>query len=113
MIREAISKVTMQENLSYAEASQVMEEVMEGKATAAQIGSFLTALRMKGETPDEIAGCAQVMRAKAIPLKTKYSILVDTCGTGGDGSGTFNISTTVAFVVAGTGLAVAKSFRIQ
>jgi len=81
---------------------------MHGQATSAQIGAFLTALRMKGETADEIAGCAQAMRESAIAVKPKRDQLVDTCGTGGDGSGTFNISTTVAFVAAGAGLAVAK-----
>ncbi|MDK2824345.1 MAG: anthranilate phosphoribosyltransferase [Clostridia bacterium] len=108
MIREAIRKVVRKEDLSLEEANGVMGQIMEGRATEAQIGSFLTALRMKGETPDEIAGCAQVMRDKAVAIKSRYSTLVDTCGTGGDGAGTFNISTTVAFVVAGTGLAVAK-----
>ncbi|MFZ5945635.1 MAG: anthranilate phosphoribosyltransferase [Bacillota bacterium] len=108
MIREAISKVITGENLTQEEANGVMNEIMEGKTTDAQIGSFLTALKMKGETPEEITGCAQVMREKALPLKSRHSVLVDTCGTGGDGTGTFNISTTVAFVAAGAGLAVAK-----
>jgi len=108
MIREAISKMTMGENLTQKEANGVMNEIMEGNATDAQIGSFLTALKMKGETPEEITGCAQVMREKALPLKSRHSVLVDTCGTGGDGTGTFNISTTSAFVAAGAGLAVAK-----
>jgi len=108
MIREAISKVTKGENLTQKEANGVMNEIMEGNATDAQIGSFLTALKMKGETPEEITGCAQVMREKALPLRSRHSVLVDTCGTGGDGTGTFNISTTAAFVAAGAGLAVAK-----
>ncbi|KJS19300.1 MAG: anthranilate phosphoribosyltransferase [Clostridiaceae bacterium BRH_c20a] len=108
MIREAISKVTKGENLTQEEANGVMNEIMGGNATDAQIGSFLTALKMKGETSEEITGCAQVMREKALPLKSRHSVLVDTCGTGGDGTGTFNISTTSAFVAAGAGLAVAK-----
>ncbi len=108
MIKEALSKIVSGSNLTMAEAREVMTEIMRGEATQAQIGSFLTALRMKGETADEIAGCAQAMRESAIAVKPKRNQLVDTCGTGGDGSGTFNISTTVAFVAAGAGLAVAK-----
>lgn len=108
MIKDAISKVVTGEDLSQEETSEVMEQIMEGRATDAQIGSFLTGLRIKGETPEEITGCASVMREKALPIKSKHQLLVDTCGTGGDGAGTFNISTTVAFVVAGSGLAVAK-----
>lgn len=108
MIKEALSKIVSGNDLSMAEAREVMTEIMKGEATQAQIGSFLTALRMKGETVDEIAGCAQAMRESAIAVKPKRNQLVDTCGTGGDGSGTFNISTTVAFVAAGAGLAVAK-----
>ncbi|MBS3970039.1 MAG: anthranilate phosphoribosyltransferase [Clostridia bacterium] len=108
MIREAIGRVIRRENLSSQEASEVMKEIMDGKATSAQIGSFLTGLRMKGETAEEILGCAQVMRAKAERLTTRHPFLVDTCGTGGDESGTFNISTAVCFVAAGAGLPVAK-----
>lgn len=108
MIKSAISKVIQGEHLSFAESSLVMEQIMDGRATDAQIGSFLTALRMKGETAEEIAGCAQVMIDKSQQIAVKNKALVDTCGTGGDGSGTFNISTTVALVVAGAGLAVAK-----
>ncbi|MFZ7102856.1 MAG: anthranilate phosphoribosyltransferase [Peptococcaceae bacterium] len=108
MIREAIGKVTRKENLSLQEAAEVMAEIMGGEATESQIGSFLTALRMKGETPDEIAGCARVMRDKAEKITINHRILVDTCGTGGDGTGTFNISTTAAFVAAGAGLTIAK-----
>jgi anthranilate phosphoribosyltransferase len=89
------------------EAASVMEEIMEGEVTPAQFGAFVTALRLKGETVEEITGLARTMRAKAIPV-TVTGPLVDTCGTGGDGSATFNISTTAAFVVAGTGLKVAK-----
>jgi anthranilate phosphoribosyltransferase len=108
MIKEALSKIVSGSDLTMAEAREVMREIMKGEATQAQIGSFLTALRMKGETADEIAGCARAMRESAIAVKPKRNQLVDTCGTGGDGSGTFNISTTVAFVAAGAGLAVAK-----
>ncbi len=108
MIKEALSKIVSGSDLTMAEAREVMREIMRGEATQAQIGAFLTALRMKGETVDEIAGCAQAMRESAIAVKPKRNQLVDTCGTGGDGSGTFNISTTVAFVAAGAGLAVAK-----
>lgn len=108
MIKEALSKIVSGNDLSVVEAKGVMGEIMRGEATQAQIGAFITTLRMKGETVDEITGCAQAMRENAISVRPKQEILVDTCGTGGDGSGTFNISTTVAFVVAGAGLAVAK-----
>lgn len=108
MIKEAISKIVASSNLTQAEAREVMKEIMHGQATPSQIGAFLIALRMKGETVDEIAGCAQAMRESAIAVRTKHNQLVDTCGTGGDGKGTFNISTTVAFVAAGAGLTVAK-----
>jgi anthranilate phosphoribosyltransferase len=92
------------------EMEAAMEEIMSGKATSAQIGSFLTALKMKGETIAEITGAANVMRRKAIPVHVEDNgrPLLDTCGTGGDGSGTFNISTTVAFILAGAGVRVAK-----
>ena len=108
MIKEALSKIVSRNDLTMAEAREVMREIMKGEATQAQIGAFLTALRMKGETADEIAGCALAMRESAIAVKPKSNQLVDTCGTGGDDKGTFNISTTVAFVAAGAGLAVAK-----
>ena len=107
MIREAISAVFAGESLSQADASTVMEEIMEGEATPGQLGSFLTALSLKGETPGEIAGMATVMRQKALRVSVPGT-LVDTCGTGGDGQNTFNISTAAAFVVAGAGLKVAK-----
>ena len=108
MIREALSKVLDGEHLTRAEATAVMEEIMSGNATDAQIGAFLIALKLKGETVEEIAGSAQVMREKATRVPTRHEVVVDTCGTGGDGSGTFNISTTAAFVVAAAGLCVAK-----
>ncbi len=122
MIKEAILKVVEHVNLSVEEMEEAMREIMDGEATHAAIASFITALRMKGETVDEITGAARVMRAKAtrIPLKSRpvaierddinidMETILDTCGTGGDQTNTFNISTTCAFVVAGAGLKVAK-----
>lgn len=112
-IREAIGRVVLREDLTEQEMVEVMAEIMGGEATNAQIGSFITALRMKGETVAEITGAVRVMRDKATPIDSGVDvagegILVDTCGTGGDGSGTFNVSTTSAFVVAGAGVTVAK-----
>lgn len=106
-IREAIGAVVGGRHLSQAEAATVMEEIMSGEATPAQIGAFLTALHIKGETDAEIAGMAEVMRLKATAVYHDGPV-ADTCGTGGDGSNTFNISTTAAFVAAGAGLTVAK-----
>lgn len=108
MIREAIEKVVRKKDLTRYEASEVMDEIMSGRATDAQIASFLTALRMKGETIEEITGFAETMRGKATLVKTNQQFLVDTCGTGGDAAGTFNISTVAAFVVSGAGIHVAK-----
>jgi anthranilate phosphoribosyltransferase len=112
-IKQAIAKVVTHQDLSEEEMVDVMNEIMGGTATPAQIGSFITALRMKGETVAEITGAVRVMREKATPIDTGVDmahggILVDTCGTGGDGSGTFNVSTTSAFVVSGAGVVVAK-----
>jgi anthranilate synthase/phosphoribosyltransferase len=109
-IKTAISKVMNGESLNAAEAEEVMSQIMAGEATPAQIGGYLMALRVKGETVEEITGSARSMRRSAVRVKpiTPPEELVDTCGTGGDGSGTFNISTTAAFVVAGTGQKVAK-----
>ena len=107
MIQEAISSVVSGLHLSAEDAAQVMEEIMTGEATPAQFGAFVTALRLKGETPDEIAGMARVMREKALRVQSDGD-LVDTCGTGGDGSHTINVSTIAAFVTAGAGLKVAK-----
>ena len=107
-IQEAIAKVIEGADLSRGEMTDVMNQIMSGEATDAQIGAFLIALRVKGECVDEIAGAASVMREKATPIATKHDVIVDTCGTGGDHSGTFNISTTAAFVAAGAGLCVAK-----
>ncbi len=107
MIKEAIEKVVNGNSLSFSEAAEVMEEVMSGTATPAQIAAFITTLRLKGETVEEISALASVMRAKAIPVKVAPP-LVDTCGLGGDNSQTFNISTAAALVAAGSGLRVAK-----
>ena len=107
MIREAIEAVVSGESLSMEAAAQAMNEIMSGEATPAQFGAFVTALRLKGETVDEIAGMAQVMRQRSLQVEVDGA-LVDTCGTGGDGSGTFNISTAAAFVAAGAGAKVAK-----
>jgi anthranilate phosphoribosyltransferase len=107
MIVEALAKLVEGESLSQDEAAATMEDIMEERATPAQFGALVTALRLKGETPEEIAGMAQVMRRKALRVQTAAPV-VDTCGTGGDGSGTFNVSTAAAFVVAAAGQPVAK-----
>ncbi|MBF0425204.1 MAG: anthranilate phosphoribosyltransferase [Magnetococcales bacterium] len=106
-IQEAIARVMTRNDLSQDEARQVMDRIMSGKTTDAQIGAYLVALRMKGESVEEIAGSAQAMRQKAVTVRAPGRV-IDTCGTGGDASGTFNISTTVAFVVAACGVTVAK-----
>ncbi|MDI6817033.1 MAG: anthranilate phosphoribosyltransferase [Actinomycetota bacterium] len=108
MIVQAIKTVIDRDDLTRDEAEQVMKVIMNGEATPAQIASLITALRMKGETVDEISGFAKVMRDKASRIQPKVVEIVDTCGTGGDQQHTFNISTTVAFVVAGAGVPVAK-----
>lgn len=108
MIKEAITKVVSGHDLTEQEARVAMDEVMSGNATPSQIAAFITALRMKGETVDEIVGCAQVMRDKATRIQPRTQTVVDTCGTGGDGADTFNISTTAAIVAAGAGCHVAK-----
>ena len=122
MIMEAIGKVVKGDDLTEEEMKVAMEEVMTGKATEAQIGSFITALRIKGETVDEITGAARVMRARAMKVRLNNHLLnidrdeinvedetvLDTCGTGGDGTNTFNVSTATAFVAAGAGVKVAK-----
>lgn len=107
MIKEAIATLVDGKSLDIETASQVMEEIMEGKATPSQLSSFLTALRIKGETADEIAGLAKVMQSKALQVKAGGPLL-DVVGTGGDGLNTFNISTASAFVAAGAGIKVAK-----
>lgn len=123
MIKEAIQKVVNKENLTEKEMIEVMTEIMTGEATEAQIAAFITALRMKGETVEEITGAAKVLRQFVTPIKLQkgqlisidrddinidYETIVDTCGTGGDATKTFNISTATAFVVAGCGVFVAK-----
>ncbi len=111
-IEWAIAEVINGRDLTFEQAESAMNSIMDGEATPAQIGSYLTALRMKGETVDEIAGSAKSMREHVVSVPVSASmydgLLVDTCGTGGDGKHTFNISTTAAFVVAGHGLKVAK-----
>ncbi len=108
MIKDAISKVVKGADLTEEEMMHVMSEIMGGAASPAQIASFITALRLKGETVDEITGAARVMRQKAARIEVSSPVVVDTCGTGGDESMTFNISTAAAFVVAGCGITVAK-----
>jgi anthranilate phosphoribosyltransferase len=109
MIKEAIAKTIHREDLTQVEAEAAMMDIMTGNATQAQIGAYLVALRMKGETVDEITGSARAMRANAVPVPVKKAgPLYDTAGTGGDGKHTFNISTAAAFVIAGTGRKVAK-----
>ncbi len=121
MIKEAIAKVIEQQDLTEGEMVDVMDQIMGGEATPAQIGAFITALRMKGETVAEITGAAKVMRSRATPIRVGAVVdldreeinadretIIDTCGTGGSGTKTFNVSTAVAFVVAGCGLKVAK-----
>ena len=107
-IREAIEKLVNRVNLSEAETIDVMNQIMTGEATPLQVASFLTALRVKGETVEEITGAARVMREKAHRVNVGSKTVLDTCGTGGDQKGTFNISTASAFVVAGAGVNVAK-----
>ncbi|HEX3178736.1 MAG TPA: anthranilate phosphoribosyltransferase [Methylomirabilota bacterium] len=119
IISEAVRALVDRRNLTRIEAAAAMEAIMSGAATNAQIAAFLTALRMKGETVEELIGFAQVMRQKAVRIRvhdvevagltgTDREMLIDTCGTGGDATGTFNVSTATAFVVAGAGLKVAK-----
>ena len=108
MIQQAIARLVERHDLGRAETAAVMTEIADGGATPAQVGAFLAALRIKGETVDEIAGAADVMRARCDRVQVDHAVFVDTCGTGGDGQNTFNISTTSAFVVAGAGVPVAK-----
>jgi anthranilate phosphoribosyltransferase len=107
-IHDTIAHLAEGNHLTRDQAADAMRFLMSGKATPAQMGALLLALRMKGETSDEITGFVQTMRQFATPITTDRRPLVDTCGTGGDRSGTFNISTTAAFVVAGADVAVAK-----
>jgi anthranilate phosphoribosyltransferase len=108
VIQEALGKVLDGHDLARADARAVMNEIMRGEATPAQIGGFLVALRLKGETADEISGCAEAMRDHVLAVRPKRDDLVDTAGTGGDGAGTFNISTAAALVAAAAGAGVAK-----
>jgi anthranilate phosphoribosyltransferase len=108
MIQQALQRVLDGHDLGRGETREVMDEIMRGEATPAQIGGFLVALRVKGETPDEIAGCAEAMREHVMPVRPRRDDLVDTAGTGGDGACTINISTAAALVAAAAGAAVAK-----
>src|SRR5918911_4614053 len=107
-MQDALGQLLDGKDMTRAEARRVMDTIMRGVATPAQIGGFLVALRLKGETADEIAGCAEAMRAHVLPVKPRREDLVDTAGTGGDGGKTFNISTAAALVAAAAGAAVAK-----
>lgn len=108
MIKETLNKLLDKNDLSFSEAEEVANLLMNGKVNNTQIASLLTALRMKGETPNEIAGFANAMRSNGVKINTFNDNTIDVCGTGGDNSGSFNISTAVAFVVAGAGVNVAK-----
>ncbi len=108
MIKEAIEKAVKKIDLREAEMMAAMEEIMEGSATPAQIAALITALRMKGETVEEVTGAARIMRQKATRVNACATTILDTCGTGGDSLNTFNISTTTAFVAAAAGIVVAK-----
>ena len=108
MIVQALAKLLEGESLTRGDARAAMETIMQGDATPAQIGGFLVALRLKGETPDEIAGCAEAMREHVVRVSPQRQDLVDTAGTGGDGARTFNISTAAALVAAAAGAGVAK-----
>ena len=108
MLRESLGKLAAARNLPADEAAAALGEIMDGKASPAQIAAFLTALRMKGETVDEIVGCARAMRERSVRVDAGGGVVLDTCGTGGDGHGTFNISTLAALVAAACGVRVAK-----
>jgi len=108
VIQDALGELLDGRDLGRDKAREVMNTIMSGQATPAQIGGFLVALRLKGETAEEIAGCAEAMRAHVLPVKAKREDLVDTAGTGGDGGKTFNISTAAALVAAAAGAGVAK-----
>lgn len=108
MIKEAIGKLAARQSLSSGEAYAAMEEIMSGSATEAHIAAFLMGLRLKGETVEEIAGCARAMRSKSTRIQSNHPVIIDTCGTGGDASGTFNISTTAAIIASAAGAVVAK-----
>jgi len=107
-IKSALAALTWGENLSAAQAEEVMEEIMSGGASEAQIAGLLIALQMKGETVEEMTGFARSMRKNVVPVPSRHPLLLDVCGTGGDGHGTFNISTAAAIVIAAAGVPVAK-----
>ncbi|MFQ5809748.1 MAG: anthranilate phosphoribosyltransferase, partial [Armatimonadota bacterium] len=113
MVREAIAKLLDSQDLTADEARAVLDEIMSGDATDAQIGAILAALRMKGETPAEIAGFARTMREKCIAIETSREDVIDTCGTGGDALDTFNVSTVAAIIAAAGGAAVAKHGNVS
>ena len=108
MFRELIEKLGQQRDLTVDEAAAAMDAIMDGRAQPAQIAGFLVALAMKGERPDEIVGLARTMRARATKLSRSFAPVFDTCGTGGDGANTFNVSTVAALVLAASGVRVAK-----
>ncbi|HHY47319.1 MAG TPA: anthranilate phosphoribosyltransferase [Firmicutes bacterium] len=108
LFKELTGRLLQREDLSADDAQAAMSLMMQGKASEIQMAGFIVALRSKGEAPSEIIGCARAMRELATAVSSRHSLLVDTCGTGGDGKGTFNISTAAAFVVAGAGVPVAK-----
>ncbi len=108
MIQKTIHKLVNRQDLTQDEAYDTMLAIMSGNVTDALIAAFLTALRMKGETVEEISGCAQAMREKAVKIRSRHQAVIDTCGTGGDGLGTFNISTAAALIASGAGAIVAK-----
>ncbi|MFO0773644.1 MAG: anthranilate phosphoribosyltransferase [Nitrospiraceae bacterium] len=108
MLKHAIAKLADKADLTEKETEEALAHIMDGQATPAQMAAFLMGLRVKGETVEEIAGAVRTMRAKAARIRVGAANVVDTCGTGGDGAHTFNISTTAAFVVAGAGMTVAK-----
>lgn len=107
-VREALARIIDRRDLTADEMAQVIGEIMDGQATAAQIGGLLIGLRMKGETVDEVVGAARAMRQRMVGVSVDDGVMVDTCGTGGDGSRSINVSTLAAFVVAGAGVVVAK-----
>jgi len=107
-LKDLLEKIVQKNNLTQDEASALMEEIMSGNLTPAQVAAFLVALRVKGETVDEVTGFAKIMRKKVQSFSSKHSFVLDTCGTGGDGAKTFNISTTAAFVISAAGVPVAK-----
>ncbi len=108
VFKDILTALVKRRNLTETEAAESVDAILDGEWTDAQIGAFLAALAAKGETIDEVAGAARAMRRKAVRVQALSSSVVDTCGTGGDGSGTFNISTATAFVAAGAGAIVAK-----